>query len=432
MQVLRTGVALLALMLAMMNIGGGQAVAAQTTGTVEAQATGTIEVHARSCDQAYTGDAWFTGCHDNPAPDTSFEAINLETGNVVSGTTDASGNLLFELAPGTWEISGPLGEPVTETSIYCATTDAGVEQVEYPVTIQGGESVVCDYYFVPEDLSGPTQTDVQVNVNLCIAPGCTELSEAVAPADGVTIQLSDPETGELIGTCTTGEFDPGTCTVPGVTGTSAAVSIDPATVPEGYVAESDLGVYEWSVDNPQISILLNPVEGFAPTEAATPVVTATAAPTVPPRDPVLELPAALYAGTCDDVDEIDTAEDLNDLTILEGDVQGVADALQAASGYTLLPMSVDALLAEEHAVVVFDENDPETVIACGAIGGVLDEDRALSVGLAPVDGSGAAGIAYLAPRGDGSETGISIFLVPEGLVPEATPALETPTPTPIG
>ena len=421
MRVFRTSFALLALLLAMMNVGMEPAVAVQTAGTVE--------VHARSCDQAYTGDAWFTGCHESAAPDTYFEAVNVETGDVVSGTTDASGNLLFELAAGTWEIAGPPGEFVTETSIYCATTDAGAEQVEYPVVIQGGESVVCDYYFVSEDLSGLPQSDVQVNVNLCIAPGCTELEEAVAPADGVAVTLSDPGTGEVIGTCTTGEIDPGTCAVPEVTGTSAAVSVDPATVPEGYVADADLGVYEWTADNPQISILL-----FQP-EAATPAVTATAAPTVPPRNAVLELAAALLAGTCDDVEEVDgvlTAEELNDLTILEGDIQGVPEALQAASGYTLLATSIDALLVEDHAVVVFDENDPETVIACGAVGGVLDEDGALSVGLAPVNDSGAAGIAYLAPRGDGTETGLSIFLVPEGLIPEATPGLGTPTPTPIG
>ncbi|HEV2073610.1 MAG TPA: hypothetical protein VGR29_08220, partial [Thermomicrobiales bacterium] len=86
MRVFRTGFALLALVLAMMNIGMERAVAVQ--------ATGTVEVHARSCDQAYTGDAWFTGCHESTAPDTSFEATNTETGEVVSGTTDASGNLV--------------------------------------------------------------------------------------------------------------------------------------------------------------------------------------------------------------------------------------------------------------------------------------------------------------------------------------------------
>src|SRR5690242_20543731 len=43
-----------------------------------------------------------------------------------------------------------------------------------------------------------------VTVNLCIAPGCTELASAIAPADGVRLTVSDAATGEVFSSCTTG------------------------------------------------------------------------------------------------------------------------------------------------------------------------------------------------------------------------------------
>ena len=81
------------------------------------------------------------------------------------------------------------------------------------------------------------------------------------------------------------------------------------------------------------------------------------------------------------------------------------------------------MLGDDHVIAVLSE-DGQTVVACGAIGGVPDGQGAYTIGLAPVGDSGVAGTAYLAVR-DGNTTGISIFVVPEGLVP-------TPTLTPVG
>jgi hypothetical protein len=412
-------------MLGVMGFGVGRAVDAQTDTTT--QVPGTVEIHARSCDEVFTGNDWYTGCHESVAPDTYFEVTNADTGDVVSGITDATGTLVLELVPGTWSIAGPPGEFVTATSIYCATSDAGDENVDHPVTIEGGEAIVCDYYFVPEDLSGQVSEDLTVFVNLCVAPGCTELVEAIEPADGVVVGLTSVEDGSLIGTCTTGGAGEGTCLIPDVSvdTTSASVFVDPATVPEGFEFSPNPSVYEWIADNAELRLLLLPVSGELP--IGTPVVEPTSEPIPLPEPVALVLPASLYAGTCDDLEASTSAEPLNDLTIVEGEARGSVNALEAASGYTLLPMSIVDLVDADHAVAVFSEDDPGTPIACGDIGGVLDREGTLTVGLAPVDDSGAAGVAYLASRGD-SETGLSLFVVPEGLVPETLTPEASPTP----
>src|SRR5699024_5992241 len=142
----------------------------------------------------------------------------------------------------------------------------------------------------------------------------------------------------------------------------------------------------------------------------------TPGPTAVPRAAVLELPVVLVTGTCANVTSATEVMELNDAVVLEGNAQGSADAVQAAGAYTQVPVSLQTLLGSNHVIAVLDE-DGQTVLACGAIGGVPDGQGAFTIGLAPVDDSGVAGTAYLASRG-ASATGISVFVVPEGLVPE--------------
>jgi hypothetical protein len=92
------------------------------------------------------------------------------------------------------------------------------------------------------------------------------------------------------------------------------------------------------------------------------------------------------------------------------------EAIQAATSYTLVNIPLPTILADDHVIAVLDE-DGQTVLACGAIGGVPDGQGAFTIGLAPVDDSGVAGTAYLAAR-PGNATGISIFIVPDGLMPD--------------
>jgi hypothetical protein len=280
---------------------------------------GTIEVHARMCDAIPADGDWFGACHDDIAVDVYFDAIETTTGENFFGRTDANGNLVFNLPPGTWQLSGPPGDFLKATVVYCST-GPNTPEVAHPVTLAAGDAVICDYYFVPDDLSGRTPTPV------------------------------------------------------------------PTAVP-----------------------IVVPKPTAAPTAAPTRVP-------VEPRPPLLELPVILVAGTCENVTNATEVTQLSDAEIQQGTAQGSVDAIQAAVGYTSAPVSLDTLLANDHVIAVLAADDADTVLACGAIGGVPDGQGAFTIGLAPVDDSGAAGTAYLAPRG--SNTGISVFVVPDGLMPE--------------
>lgn len=397
--------------------------------------TATIEVHARICDEVPADSDWFNTCHENASPDTPIALFNTEAEEAIEGTTGPDGNFVSEVSAGTWSIAGPPGDALEATFIYCSSADAGPDDLGHPVTVAAGDSVVCDFYFVPADLRGVM--DVSVNVNLCVAPGCTELPEAIEPAEGVSLALSSAADDNVFGTCTTVN---GFCIVEEVPEVNeVSVYVEPETIPEGYFVEPNPSVYQLAA-GPEIWLLLYPVEGFPPDDGATP----EPAPTLPPGDDAmplpeplaLQLPAWLYGGTCADLEAMASStfsEPLNDVTIVEGEQRGSPDALVAASGYSEVAVPLDEVLSGGYAVFVTDGQD---LIACGDIGGPVDQAGTLSIGLAPVEDSGAAGVAYIAAQGD-AQTGISIFLVPEGLVP--TPDAGTdqdidiaPDSTPVG
>lgn len=117
-------------------------------------------------------------------------------------------------------------------------------------------------------------------------------------------------------------------------------------------------------------------------------------------------PAAIHAGTC--ADPGDTVADLTSVSAPDGAPAGADDALPVESSFTRLDQPLDEFLAEAHLIAVFSPDDPEAMVACGPVGGIVAEDGTLALGLAEVDGSGLAGIAYLAP--DGEQTLVTIFL----------------------
>src|SRR5690606_29875310 len=134
---------------------------------------GTIEVHARLCDETPADGDWFTNCHESPLAEQVITAYNTQDGSTFDGTTDANGNVVLGVPPGEYELTGIPGDFLENSFIYCSTSDAG-EEALYPVIIEAEQpSVICDFYMVPADLSGGI--DINVHVNLCIAPGCTEL-----------------------------------------------------------------------------------------------------------------------------------------------------------------------------------------------------------------------------------------------------------------
>ena len=132
-------------------------------------------------------------------------------------------------------------------------------------------------------------------------------------------------------------------------------------------------------------------------------------------------PAHVHTGSCNDGGTEELGDIVQTLTSVLLPVGAGAGQEDRASGVetslTVIPVSLDALLAEDHVVDVhLSVDEIETGVVCGEIGGVVSpEDGSLVIGLREQDGSGFVGVAYLGPGfEDPSATVISLFLA-EGL-----------------
>lgn len=94
----------------------------------------------------------------------------------------------------------------------------------------------------------------------------------------------------------------------------------------------------------------------------------------------------------------------------DGQPIGSPDAVQAGQSFSGIPVTLDVLIRQDAAIVILDEF--ASPVACGPIGGVPEDDGSLVIGLAPVDGSGVVGMAYLLP--DGPDLVISLFTTSPG------------------
>ncbi len=131
----------------------------------------------------------------------------------------------------------------------------------------------------------------------------------------------------------------------------------------------------------------------------------------PPR------PSHIHVGDCDELGEV--IQPLNSLTVPAGDVLGNSDAVVAEAAFTTIDIPLSELVATDHALKVHLSADQiQTYLACGDIGGALDADGALIVGLKELDNSGYTGIAYLVP-GAGNTTRLSVMIA---RVNEGSPA----------
>jgi len=145
----------------------------------------------------------------------------------------------------------------------------------------------------------------------------------------------------------------------------------------------------------------------------------------------LSRPAHIHSGDCVNLGEV--VAPLTNLTEPTGNSVGQANkAIQAESSFTTVPMTLDQILASNHAVNVhLSAEQIGTYIACGEIGGVVDANGALTIGLRELNNSGYTGIAYLAPTADGTGTTVSVFIAKTqagGMGGMATPmAGATPT-----
>ena len=153
--------------------------------------------------------------------------------------------------------------------------------------------------------------------------------------------------------------------------------------------------------------------------AALPV--ARAQETSPPR------PSHIHTGDCDEPGPV--LQPLTILTVPGAERSGNDEAVLAEAAFSSVPLTIDEMLASDHSLKVhFSQARIEVYLACGDIGGALDQDGALIVGLKEQDGSGYTGIAYLVPNPAGG-TNISVMIAkvlpgggPGDVAVEASPA----------
>lgn len=124
-------------------------------------------------------------------------------------------------------------------------------------------------------------------------------------------------------------------------------------------------------------------------------------------------PVHIHAGNCNELGEV--VVPLTDLAQPQGDQVGQRRASIAATSFTTVPLTLDAILAEDHAINAhLSADEIDTYIACGELGGVFTPDGSLVVGLGETESSGYSGIAFLAPGADGASTNVSVFLASSG------------------
>ncbi len=159
------------------------------------------------------------------------------------------------------------------------------------------------------------------------------------------------------------------------------------------------------------------------------VVVAVTTPSTLAQTSSADRPAELRGGTCDSLGEV--VVPLANLVIASGDLQGMTSATPVEQSGTVVQFAIADFLTTDHVVVVRESPAVSTVVACGDIGGALNPDGTLAVGMQGMNGSGLSGIAYFTPIDTFSNTLVTVLLV-GGSGPEtvlATDATEAGTTT---
>ena len=120
-------------------------------------------------------------------------------------------------------------------------------------------------------------------------------------------------------------------------------------------------------------------------------------------------PAELRSGTCAGPGEL--VFGLANVVLTAGDPQGESGAVPVEQSGTVVPYTLSELLAASHAIFVMRSASEEVVVACGEIGGAINPDGTLGVGLRSIGASGVSGVAYFTPIDTFSNLLITILLV---------------------
>lgn len=128
-----------------------------------------VEVHLSACPVDYAGSNWYNDCHDTGVVDLPFTLTGPggeSTLNTVVERTPGPGIVTFtELPAGDYVLSGGPPQDTGTVFLYCSDPANGNAQVETTFengvgsfTLVENQSITCDWYFVPENMSGQTPT----------------------------------------------------------------------------------------------------------------------------------------------------------------------------------------------------------------------------------------------------------------------------------
>jgi hypothetical protein len=136
----------------------------------------------------------------------------------------------------------------------------------------------------------------------------------------------------------------------------------------------------------------------------------------------VDRPAELRGGTCDTLGDVVVS--LANLVFASGDLLGQTIATPVEQSGTVVQFDISDFLASNHVVVVRESPAVSTVVACGQIGGALNPDGTLAIGMQGMNGSGLSGVAYFTPIDTFSNTLVTVLLV-GGSGPETVSASDT-------
>jgi hypothetical protein len=134
-------------------------------------------------------------------------------------------------------------------------------------------------------------------------------------------------------------------------------------------------------------------------------------------------PAELRLGTCANLGDV--VVPLANLVLTPGDPLGQAGATPVEQSGTVVPYVLDDLLASDHSIVVLQSSLDTVFVACGEVGGAINPDGTLAIGMRDMSGSGLSGVAYFTPIYEVDSLLITILLVGETSSGDHSPNGET-------
>ena len=117
-------------------------------------------------------------------------------------------------------------------------------------------------------------------------------------------------------------------------------------------------------------------------------------------------PARIHEGSCEDLgavgfrlNGVGGSVDLDNAPLATPTPVNPDSAYQVMVSETTIDVTVDDLIAAEHAVMIYESDEAMDAIACGNVGGVMHGDT-LITGLAEAGIPGHLGFALFRPEGD--------------------------------